>query len=70
MSCKNDFSLVQIPCSFKKGRFLITLNPQKFFLAGSNAKNHSFFISLVMFNLTMFWVRETQYYPFPNTEIL
>ena len=29
-----------------------------FFLARSNAKSHSFFIWVVMFNLTIFWVSE------------
>ena len=28
------------------------------FLARSNVKSHSFFLWLVMFNLTIFWVRE------------
>ena len=38
---------------------LISSNPQKFFLARFNAKSHdSFFIWVVMFNLTIFWVRE------------
>ena len=31
-----------------------------FFLARSNAKSHSFFIWVVMFNLTIFWVRENR----------
>ena len=30
-----------------------------FFLARSNAKSHSFFIWVVMFDLTIFWVRKT-----------
>ena len=29
-----------------------------FFLARSNAKSHSFFIWVVMFNLAIFWVRQ------------
>ena len=50
---------------------LISSNPQKFFLARFNAKSHdSFFIWVVMFNLTIFWVRENSVFPFPNTEIL
>ena len=44
---------------YLKERLLISLNPQKFFLARSNAKSHSFFIWVVMFDLTMFWVRKT-----------
>ena len=43
---------------YLKERLLISLNPQKFFLARSNAKSHNFFIWVVMFNLTIFWVRE------------
>ena len=43
---------------YLKERLLISLNPQKFFLARTNAKSHSFFIWVVMFNLTIFWVRE------------
>ena len=43
---------------YLKERLLISLNPQKFFLARSNAKSHSFFIWVVMFNLAIFWVRE------------
>ena len=54
---------------YLKERLLISLNPQKFFLARSNAKSHHFFIWVVMFILTFFWVRK-QYFPFPNTEIL
>ena len=46
------------------------MNPQKFFLARTNAKSHNFFI-WVMFNsiddLLGPW---KQYFPFANTEIL
>ena len=42
---------------FLKERLPISLNPKKFFLARTNAKSHNFFI-WVMFNLTIFWVRE------------
>ena len=37
---------------YLKERLLISLNPQKFFLARSNAKNNSFFIWVVMFRGT------------------
>ena len=53
-----------------KERLLISLNLQKFFLARSNAKSHSFFIWVVVFNLTIFWVCENSIFLFPNTEIL
>ena len=43
---------------YLRERLLISLNPQKFFLAKSNAKSHSFFIWEVMFNLTIFWARK------------
>ena len=47
---------------YLKERLLISLNPQKFFLARCNTKSHySFFIWVVMFNLTIFWVRENSY---------
>ena len=42
-----------------KERLLISLKPQKFVLARSNAKSQSLFIWVVMFNLTIFWVRKT-----------
>ena len=48
---------------YLKERLLISLNPQKFFLARTNAKSHSFFI-WVMFNLTIFWVRENSIFLF------
>ena len=65
------FSIVRTPTSVTKMIFvstdsmyltetlLISLNPQKFFLAGSNAESHSFFIWVEMFNLTIFWARKT-----------
>ena len=46
-------SIVRTPTSVKK-----------FFLARSNAKSHSFFIWEVMFNLTIFWVRENRIFLF------
>ena len=48
---------------YLKERLLISLNPQKFFLARTNAKSHSFFI-WVMFTLTIFWVRENSIFLF------
>ena len=46
---------------YLKERLLISLNPQKLFLARSNAKSHNFFIWVVMFiNLTIFWVWENR----------
>ena len=42
---------------------------QEFVLARSNAKSHSFFTWVVMFNLTIFG-SEKQYFPFRNREIL
>ena len=52
-----------------KERLLISLNPQKFFLARTNAKSHNFFI-WVMFNLIDDLLGPwKQYFPFPNTEI-
>ena len=48
---------------YLKERLLISLNPQKFFLARTSAKSHSFFI-WVMFNLTIFWVRENSIFFF------
>ena len=43
---------------------LISLNPQKLFLARLNAKSHSFFIWAVTVNLTIFWVRENSIFLF------
>ena len=52
-----------------KERLLISLNPQKFFLARTNVKSHNFFI-WVMFNLIDDLLGPwKQYFPFPNTEI-
>ena len=42
---------------YLKERLLISLNPQKFFLARTNTKSYNFFV-WVMFNLTIFWVCE------------
>ena len=44
---------------YLRERSLISLNPPKLFLASSNAKSHSFFIWVVMFNLTIFGSLET-----------
>ena len=70
------FSIVRTPTSVtkmisRKYKFHVLKRKiaQKFFLARSNAKSHHFFIWVVMFILTFFWVRK-QYFPFPNTEIL
>ena len=49
---------------YLKERLLISLNPQKFFLARFTAKSHSFFIWVVIFNLTIFWVRENSIFLF------
>ena len=49
---------------YLKERLLISLNPQKSFLARFNAKSQSFFIWLVMFNFTIFWVRENSIFLF------
>ena len=43
-----------------KRKMLISLSHQNLFLARSNAKTHSFFLRVVMFNLTIFWVRENR----------
>ena len=42
----------------------IFLSHQNFFLARSNAKSHSFFLWVVMFNLTIFWVLENSLFLF------
>ena len=49
---------------YLRERLLISLNLQKFFLARSNAKSHSVFIWEVMFNFTIFWVRENSIFLF------
>ena len=49
---------------YLRKRLLISLTLQKFFLARSNAKSHSVFIWEVMFNLTIFWVRENSIFLF------
>ena len=54
---------------YLKERLLISLNPQKFFLARTNAKGHSFII-WVMFNLTVFWVRENSIFLFRTQTLL
>ena len=42
----------------------MSLNPQEFFLARSNTRSHSFFIWVVMFNLTIYWFRENSIFLF------
>ena len=42
----------------------ISFSHQNFFLARSNAKSRSFFLWVVMVNLTIFWVRENSIFLF------
>ena len=42
----------------------ISLSHQNFFLARSNAKSHSVFLWVVLFNLTIFWVLENSLFLF------
>ena len=55
---------------YLKERLLISLSPQKFFLARSNSKSHSFFIWIVMFYLTIFWVRENSIFLFEHRNLV
>ena len=56
--------LVSANSMYLTERLLISLNPQKLFLARSNTKSHNFFICVVMFNLTILWVRENSIFLF------
>ena len=43
---------------WKKGADFSEKSESNLFFARSNAKNHNFFLWVVMFNLTIFWVRD------------
>ena len=44
--------------------------PSKFFLATSSSKSHSFVIWIVMFYLTIFWVRENSIFLFEQRNLV
>ena len=44
--------------TWKKGADFSETSENNLFLARSNAKSHSFFLWVVMFNLTILWARD------------